>query len=274
MFKAQTQQLAERFGGSPMSPKLDPNLVARNFGVAYEVGESLPESPVPIRHVEDEQQESGLLLDKLTPIRPKAEPIPLAVIATRRLNSIKPRTREMAKQVAQAIADCHQFLGTIDELVGVLAMQRVEAIEARLEQLRTRGREQRHRVNNELQGAVYTAMQIVNSAEQQKVMAQSKLDSRISRLRSLKMDRYSTDKQLADADEKVKSAVRKLNEAREIRLAAEKRKAEADNALAIGQSGLVAIEISMDQCAAELAGQPYHDPSTGLSIDPLAYLQQ
>jgi hypothetical protein len=274
MFKPLTAQLNEQFGGSPLTPALDPVKVARSFGVAYEVGESLPESPVAIRHVEDVQQESGLLLDKLTPIRPKAEPTPLAVIATRRLNSIRPRTREMAQKVAQAIADCHQFLSTIDELVGALAMQRVKAIEERLEQLRTRGREQRHRVKNELQGAVYTAMQIVNSAEQQKVMAQSKLDSRINRLRSLKMDRYSTDEQLADADQKVKSAVRKLNEAREIRLAAEKRKAEADNALSIGQSGLAAIEIAMDQCAAELAGQPYHSPEFGSSVDPLSHLQQ
>jgi uncharacterized protein YoxC len=275
MFKALTQQLDERrFGGSPLSPQLNPATVAKSFGVAYEVDESLPESPAPIRHVEDEPQESGLLLDKLKPLTPKSEPVPLIVIATRRLNSIKPRTKEMAQQVAQMIADIQAPLLAVDELVGILAMERVQAIEESLEQLRTRGRNLRSRVNNELQAAVYTAMSVVNAAEEAKVKAQTKLEGHISRLRQLRLDRYSTNEQLFTADERVKSSVRELNAAKEIRLQAEKRKAEADNALAIAQAERVGIEIAMDQCVAELQGQPYHDPATGLSVDPLSHLQQ
>jgi chromosome segregation ATPase len=274
MFKAPIQELAEKYGGSAMTPTLDPALVAKSFGKAYEIG-PLPESPVPIRHVEDEEQEhSGLLLDKLKKIAPKEEPIPLVVLATRRLNSIKPRTREMAQMVAQTIADIQEPLARVDELVGILAMERVEAIETRLEELRDRGRKLRRHVLHDLQGAVHTQVQAVNVAEQEKGSAQLQLDSCITRLRQLRLDRFSTNDQLIAADEKVKSAVRKLNKAKEVRLEAEKQKAEADNALAIGQAERVAIEIAMDQCSAELAGLAYHDPNTGLSVDPLAHLQQ
>jgi hypothetical protein len=273
MFKAPIQELAERFGGSPMSPQLNPATVAKSFGKAYAPEESLPESPVPIRHVEDEEEFSGLLLDKLKPMTPKAEPTPLVVLATRRLNSIKPRTKEMAKLVAQSIADVQEPLARVDEIFGILAMERVEAIETRLEELRDRGRKLRKHVLHDLQGAVHTALQAVNAAEQEKGSAQLKLDSCITRLRQLRLDRYSTNEQLVAADERLKSAVRALNKAKDVRLQAERQKAEADNALAIGQAERVAIEIAMDQCTTELAGLPYHDPATGLSVDPLAHLQ-
>jgi len=273
MFKPLTAQLNEQFGGSPLSPALDPVKIARSFGVAYEVNESLPESPTAIRHLEDEQ-ESSLLLDTKKRPTQLAEPKSMFVIAIARLRSVKPRTREREQQVAQLIADSQETLVAIDEMVAVLNAERTDAIEARLEELRTRGRELRKRVNWDLPGDVLTAEQIVNVAEQQKVSAQSKLQSHIDRRRALRLDRYSSNEQLVAADEKVASAVRKLNAAKESRLQAEKKKNEATNALAIATSELRGIEISMDQHLAELKGQPYHDPSTGLSVDPLAYLQQ
>jgi hypothetical protein len=272
LFKSLSQTLHEQFGGSPLTPTLDPVKVARNFGVALEVGESLHESSQPIRHLEDEQQ-SALLLDNNKTPTAKPEPKSLFVIATTRLRSIEPRTKERAQQVAQLIADSQETLNAIDEMVATLEQERVEATQQRLDELRTRGREQRHRVNNELRGKVNTSLMNWNEAERNKVQASTRLQSRIDIRRALRLDRYSSDEQLAAADEKVASAVRKLNAAKAVHLEAEKKKADAENNLALGQSALRAIEIAMDQCLAELKGQTYHDPTTGLSLEPI-YLQQ
>jgi hypothetical protein len=142
-----------------------------------------------------------------------------------------------------------------------------------MEELRNRGRDLRQRLDNDLQGDVYTAMMVVNEAERNKVMAEQKLESRIISRRKLRLDRYSTDEQLLAANAKVKSAVRKLNDAKAVRLEAEKQRNEADNALALGSSELRGIEIAMDRCLAELKGIPYHDPNLGLSTDPTSQLQ-
>ncbi|MGB8801872.1 MAG: hypothetical protein WCC97_14400 [Candidatus Acidiferrales bacterium] len=271
MFKAFSQQLHEQQGGSPLTPTLNPQTVARNFGVAYEVAESLPESEGAIRHAEDER-ESGLLLDtKKTPAtKPALQP--LLAIAIGRLRTINPRTPERAHLVAQLIADSQETLAAIDEMVATLDRERVEALETRLEELRTLGRAQRKHLDT-LQSNVYTAMLVWNGAEEQKVKADSRLQIAIEHRRALRLDRFSSDEQLGAADEKVTSAVRKLNAAKDVHLRAERQKAEAENALALGQSELRAIGIAMDRCLAELKGQIYHDPETGLSVEPIAVRQ-
>jgi hypothetical protein len=274
MFKPLTAQLSEKVGGSVMTPTLDPAQVARSFGVTYEVGESLPESITPIKHVEDER-DSGLQFDhrKNAKATERTMPQSLCEIASTRLQSIKPRTKERAKQVAMVMAEMLQPLAQIDIMFNILLEERNEAISVRLEELRERGRELRDRLNDELQAAVYSAMMAINETERTKVHAQTTLDTRITQRRALRLDRYSTEAQLLKADERIASAVNKLNEAKEAQLVAMQAKDAADNALALGRSEFRGIEIAMDQCHAELQGAVYHDPNLGLSVDPTSHLQ-
>jgi hypothetical protein len=125
--------------------------------------------------------------------------------------------------------------------------------------------------HNEVQAAVNTALSTWGDAEVKKVRAAQKLKAAKDSRRSVHNDRYSTEQEYAAADEKVTKAARALNTAKEEHLEAESAKATAENALALGRSELRGIEIGMDQCVAEPNGTVYHDPQTGLAIDPTAY---
>lgn len=272
MFKPLRQQLHEQYGGSPLTPTLHPATVARNFGVVVDVNEPLHESATALRHAEDEQ-ESALLLDTRKTPTEKAAPQSLFAIATARLRAIPARTKERSQEVAQLIALLQEPLMAADEMVSILEQERADAIELRMEDLRTRGRNQKRHVNQVLRAAVNTSLMNWNEAEKIKVHASTKLQSRIDERRALRLDRYSTNEQLAAANEKVYSAVQKLNAAKESHLKAERAKADAENALTTGHAQLRAIEIAMDQCLAELKGTAYHDPNTGLSTQPVAMQQ-
>jgi len=258
VFKSLTQQLQDGIGAS------------------YAPGQSLPESPITIRHVEEDPViDSGLQFDQRKNEQGigHAQPQSIFAIASARLQSIKARTPARAKEVAQLITDSQQCLIALDEMFHVLQAERIEFLDKRLEELRGKARTQRRFIIKELQPAVYASLNIINDAERDKMRAELEVSSCQIARRNRRLDRYSTDEQLIAADEAVEAAARVFTAAREKRLEAEKQKAEADNALALGQSLFVALENAMDQCSAELNGVNYHDPATGLSVDPQAHLQ-
>lgn len=272
MFKAFSQQLHEQHGGSPLTPTLNPQTVARNFGVALEVGESLPESARPIRHVEDET-ESALLYDPKQTPTDVPDSRSLFELATARLQILKPRTAERAAEVQQLLADLQPHLLALDEMVGILEAERREAIEIRLEELRTQGRKLRHRINVELTGAAMTAMVHCNSSQEAKAKAEARLMNQVEKRRRLRLDRFSSNDQLVAAEEKVTSAARALMVAKEAWLKDLQAMGEADNAVALAQSELQGIRTAMDRCLAEIKGLRYNDPATGLSVTPIAVQQ-
>ncbi len=274
MEKPMSQRMHEKvFGGSPLSTGLDAALVAQSFGVALPVGESLHESDSHIAHVED-LRESPLLIDGIA--SPKAKPArkSLFEIVTSRLRSIKPRTKERAKQVAQALSDLQEPLMALDELIATLEAERFEDLQKTWDELQSQGRDLRRRIENEFTAVVNSSMMAWNDAEANKVRAKTMLETRIGERRALRLDRYSTKQQLADADLKVQTAVGALNAAKALHLEAERNKMEAENAKRLASGKLRAIEIAMDRCGAEISGVQYHDPATGLAIDPTANLAQ
>jgi hypothetical protein len=274
MEKPLSARLHERaYGGSPMSTGLDPELVAQSFGVSYPVGESLPESRTAIIHVENET-ESGLVIDDINGPKEKSAQRSLYEIVTARLRSIKPRNKKRAQEVAQTLADLQEPLKALDELVATLQEEREEELQATWEQLQTQGRELKKRIDSELEGNVFTAMLAWNAAEEKRGKAKGRLGQAFDSRRAVKLDRYSTRAQIKSADDRYASAVEALQAASALHLEAERNKAQAENAKALASSKLRGIEIAMDRCVAEIQGVAFHDPATGLSIDPSAFLAQ
>ena len=268
--KPLTSRLDERFGGNPLSPAQEAQLVAQSFGVSYPVGESLPESEVSVGHVEDDQTSSLLLDNRKTP-KQRVPPRSLFEIATARLESVKPRSQAQMQRVAQMLLDMREPLAAIDNLIGELEGERLQAISDRWEELKARGRDLREKIDNEFQAHINSALMSWNDAETKKVRAETRLQVCVDERRRLRLDRYSTEQQLADGDHKVLMSVRALNVAKAEHLEAERAKAEAENARKLAESELISVERAMDQCVAEINGAQYHDPETGLSISPTAY---
>lgn len=191
-------------------------------------------------------------------------------MAIARLNSITPRTRQRAQEVAQCIVDLAEPFQRVDALFAALETERSEALRERLEELRQRGRALQSKIETELQGNVYTAMQVCNEAEQLKGGASTRVMTHFEELRSVKKNRFATQKEISNAEQRLAKSKQESESAAEQALKAHQALAEAENAMKLAQAELEGISISMDQCQAELAGKPYHSPELGLAVDPTA----
>jgi hypothetical protein len=269
MFRGLTQQLHEQFGGDSLAPRLDPALVAASFGASvYAPNEPLPESGLVERHVEDDVH-SGLHLDeRKLPSRPT--PRSLLSIARARLSSIEPKTKQRQQEIAQALVDMVGPLTALDNLVSSLEDERFEAIGERWASLQERGREVRKRLEP-LQAAVYAAMRAWNAANDKKEHCKLELQTNHAAARKIRTDRFASQAAIDKAEELVAKDRVAKQEADDEKLQAERNLATAQNALALGRAELEGITIAMDRCAAEIAGKPFHDPETGLSVDPKQY---
>jgi hypothetical protein len=273
MEKPLSARLHEKvFGGSPMSTGIDRQLLAQSFGVSIPAGKPFAESPVPELHV-DHEVESGLLHDKHK-ASAKPELKSILELAAARLQSIKPRTIERAREVAQLITDLQEPLKAVDEMFAILETERVEALEQRAEQLRVRGRELRDKIEHQLQASLFDAMHALNASSKEKKDCEGQLGVAQRERTAIKKDRFATDKQRATADAKVTKAASALVLAQQTDWKRLQAHNDAENAVKLAQSELRNIEIAIDQCAAEIAGQVYHDTALGLSVDPTAHLAQ
>jgi chromosome segregation ATPase len=262
MEKPMSQRLHERFfGGSP------------NLGVAYPIAEPLPESATPIEHAENEQ-ESRLIIDDINPPKERPALRSLVEIVGARLQSIKPKSKQRARQVAQMIADLQEPLESADEMYATLEAERVEDLQKTWDELQNQGRELKRRINNELQAAVNSSMMVWNAAEEKRGRAKARLQQAFESRRAVKLDRYSTQEQNKAAEAKYASALQAFEASKSEHVDAERAMAQAENEKTIAQSRLSNVEIAMDRVVAEIQGVKFHDPQTGLSVDPTSYLQQ
>lgn len=242
-------------------------------GISYPVGQPLPESVTKIEHVENDQ-ESRLIIDDIA--GPKERPVlrSLLEIVSVRLHSIPAQTRERSQQVEQLLVDAREYLEAADEMYATLESERVEALQTTWNELQNQGRQLRKRINNDCQIVVNDAMRDWRAAEEKKGRAKAQLAVAFQSRRAVKLDRYSSREQIKAADDKYTVAVRALETATIEHIDAERALAQAENEQTLAQSKLSNLEIAMDRITAEIQGEKFHDPQTGLSIDPLAHLEQ
>jgi chromosome segregation ATPase len=266
-----TQQIHEQLGGKSLAPVLDPGIVAASLGFGgqvFEVNQPLPETPLPLVHAEDDVK-SSLHLDQ-SAIPKQRDLRSLLAIARARLESLTPRTKERAAQVAQMLAEIVEPFGAVDRLVGLLEQDHEYALAERWESLQERGRKLRERIQI-LQEAFYEAMRFVNEAEEKKGHAKTTLQSHHHAARKISIDRFASEQEIAKAEALVARDRKEMQEASDAALKAQRRLAEAQNALKLAQAELEGITIGMDRCTAELNGRPFHDPEFALTVDPKSY---
>jgi len=266
-----TQKLARQLGerDDGLNMQIDPETFIRNFGgQVLPAGEPLPDSGKPERHVELDIP-SSLRLDDHPFVRPRNLRT-LVSIATARLASLPPTTKQRAQQVAKMHLDTRETLEAIDSLVALLEEEHFAATIERWENLQKRGRELRESFLS-LQGNVNAAMMVVNEAEARKAHCKTQLQSHHYAAGKLSMDRFRTEKEIADSEALVASDRAAMDEASKQALAAQQALGEAQNTLKLAHAELEGITIAMDRCVCELNGKSYHDPTTGLSIDPRTY---
>jgi len=266
-----TQTLARQMGEPGMAPRLDPRVVAESFGQVLPAGEPLPDSGKPENHVEFDT-ESPLRIDHHPFVRPR-NLRSLVNIATARLASIPPRTKERADQVARMHLETRETLEAIDNLVALLEQEHFAEVIERWEALQKRGRELRASFLS-LQEKINNMMMQVNEAEARKAHCKTQLQSHHYAAGKLSTDRFRTEEEIAAADALVASDRAAMDEASQKALAAQQALGEAQNTLKLAHAELEGITIAMDRCVCELNGQSYHDPATGLSVDPRNYQDQ
>jgi len=261
------RQMGEKVSGLNMA--IDPETFVRNFGgQVLRPNSPLPDSGKPENHAEFDVA-SPLRIDHHPFVRPRNLRT-LVSIATARLGSIPPRTKERADQVARMHLETRETLEAIDNLVGVLEEEHFQAIVERWEKLQARGRELRESFLS-LQEKINNAMMAVNAAEEHKSHCKVQLQSHHYAAGKLGMDRFRTEKEIAAADGLVASDRVAMEQASEQALKAQQALGEAENVLRLAQAELQGIVIAMDRAVCELNGTSYHDPQTGLSVDPRNY---
>jgi len=269
MFRGLTHQLSERLGEPTLAPHIDPETIIRSFGgQVLPPNAPLPDSGKPENHVEFDT-ESPLRIDYHPLVRPR-NLRSIADIVAARLGSIPPKTKQRAAQVEKMHLETREVLEAIDDLVSVLEQEHLQAIAVRWETLQARGRELRESFPS-LQEKINNMMMVVNEAESRKAHCKTQLQSHHYAAGKLSMDRFRSEEEIAAADALVASDRAAMDEASKQALAAQQELGQAENVLRLAQAELRGVVLGMDKCVAELNGQAYHDPATGLSIDPRTY---
>jgi hypothetical protein len=263
MFKPLTQKLDDSLS---RNMELDPATVAASFGAVMPVGEPLPDSGLPERHVEDDVLD--LTTDQRKPLKQKEPPAALLTLALTRLRSLKPLSKERTKQVEQAVLNISAPLKAVDDLIAVLEREHRDSIAARWDELRKTGREISARMDG-LVGEVNRCLMAVNESEAKKVHCKTQLQTHHDNLR--RINRWASEEEIAEAEKLVAADRIAMQEASDVALAAQQVLAEAQNAVTIAKAQILGIQREMDICEAELQGQPYHDRELGLSKDPTFY---
>jgi hypothetical protein len=245
------------------SLELDPELVARSFGVVVPVAEPLPETPFPIQHVDDDQD---LPLD-VHAKRPAAKPSILAS-ANARLLSIKPRSPERQQEVSEMLGAILEPLQDADALVEILEREHFEAIDQRWEVIRKQGRE----IMDGLPGLETELAEAQNyHRDSQEARSHRKTDLETYFEQRRHLSTWATQKEIAAADKKLENARAAMTRAEETEFERRKVLAVAEGKMASAVENLRLFKLELRRCEAELNGQPFFDPTLGLSTDPVAY---
>jgi len=266
MFKGVTQQLSERLGEPGLAPHLDPRVVADSFGQILHPNQPLPESPVFQGHAELDEPD-GLRIDASKPVRPS--PKSLQEIVTSRLFSIVPMTEERKREIIALISSVTPALQKCDEMVATLEREFADGADDRWEKLRQQGRKILDETLPSIQAELAGAMADVNTAEAKKAELKSKTQSLY--FARQKMSRFSSTAELDRADERLLKARTELQAATDEALEAQRALAAAEGKMESARADLQNTKTQMQVVEALLKGQPFFDPTTGLSVDPQSY---
>lgn len=264
MEKPLTQRLFEQQQGGRSSAARDAALIARSFGVALEVDKPFPEAVVPDRHAEDDDE--IILLDTRAR-RPEPQPSLLSLVMAR-LQSLTPRTAASKKKVSEAISSIIEPVKAIDALVDALELEHFHAIDKRWEEIRKQGRallDSKPAVQVELA----QAMQAANASLAAK--GQRRLEVRTYYQERRRMSVWSTAEEIRAVDLKFERAQEAAREAEDKALEDQRTQAAAEGKLATVEANLKLLHTELHRLQAELHGEPYFDPSLGLSKSPVFY---
>jgi hypothetical protein len=258
--KPLTQTLEDRH---THSMELDPDRVARSFGVALPVGAPLPESPV-------DDAPGEIMLDVRAP-RP-APAASILEIVMRRLRSLTPQTDARKEEIQNAIAVFAIPLEALDLLVAETEQEHFDAISTRWEQCRKRGRELVDETIPKLQGEVYKWQQ--ESQKSGEAKAHRGQDAQTYFFQRAKISQWASQKEIASADKRLADAKEASASATALALEDQRSLAVAESALATAQNHLEKLKKELHRLEAELRGDAYFDTETGLSRSPLAHREK
>jgi hypothetical protein len=248
---------------------VDPALLAASFGVIYPPGSPLPNSGLTENHVEDDQP-SAVPIDerKLNSKESKPAPRSLLEIAKARLRSIEPRSPERKAQVWKMLGTIVEPLRAVDEMVATLEREHFAFFEKRWEECLEQGRSLVDSLPA-LHKDLAAAQQYVREADQQKANAIGVLQSCVQSER--KISRWASESEIADAGRKTAKAREAMQVATDRALLRMQQLGDAEAKLKTVQANLEILKTDMARLECSLKGVPFHDPATGLSVDPTAY---
>jgi uncharacterized protein YukE len=248
--------------------ELDPALLAASFGAIYPPGGPLPDSGLTENHVEDDQPSAIPIDERKLSNEPKPAPRSLLEIAKARLHSLEPRTAQRKMEVWKMLGTMIEPLRAVDELVATLEREHFATFTERWEQCLGQGRELVDSLPT-LQRELAAAQQAVREADQKKANAIGVLQSSVQNAR--KISRWATEAEISEASRKTIKAREEMQVATDKALLRMKQLAEAEGKLATVQKNLEILKTDMARVECSLKGVPFHDPETGLSVDPTAY---
>jgi hypothetical protein len=257
MFKPQIEQLSQK-DSRYQTGELDPELVARNFGFVSPVNEPLPEV--------DDIQPDDLPVDSRAPRRSPAPS--LLTLATSRLLSIKAQTPERKQEVQEWLGRILEPFKALDEFIAALEEEHFAAIDDRWEVIRKAGRVLVDSLPS-IQAEVGSAQQYVNQSTEAKGHARSDLES--AHEERQRISAWATSKEIAAADAKLLKAREAMKVAAQKAFEDLQTLAAAEGKLATCRENLRRHGLELKRLAAELRGEPYFDPDTGLSTDPMSF---
>jgi len=248
--------------------ELDPALLAASFGAIYPPGGPLPDSGLTENHVEDDEPSAIPIDERKLSNEPKPAPRSLLEIAKARLHSLEPRTAQRKMEVWKMLGTMIEPLRAVDELVATLEREHFAVFTERWEQCLEQGRELVDSLPA-LQRELAEAQQAVRLADQKKADAIGVLRSCVQSVR--KISRWATEAEIADAGHKEANAREAMQVATDRALLRMRELAEAETKLKRVENNLETLKTDMARLECSLKGVPFHDPETGLSVDPTAY---
>jgi hypothetical protein len=247
--------------------ELDPEVVARSFGAVLPVAEPLPETPNLLKHVGDDLED--LPIDAHAK-RPAPKPSILTA-ANARLLSIKARTPERQQQVMTMIGMLLEPLTALDELVATLEEEHFRAIDDRWERIRQQGRSLADSLPA-LGAELAQAQHVHRESQEKRSHRKADLESFFEARKHLST--WASAKETEAADRKLLKAREAATQAADEEFEFRKSLAVVEGKMASAQENLRLLKVELKRLEAELNGQPFFDPTLGLSSDPLAYRNQ
>jgi hypothetical protein len=257
-------------GAQLQTGEVDAAVIAASFGAIYPPGNPLPSFGVVENHVEDDQPSDIEIDERKLSRESKPAPRTLLQIANARLQSLEPRSASRKAQVLKMLGSMTERLRAVDELVATLEREHFAFFEERWEECLQQGRELDDSIPA-LQRALVAAQQYSREADQQKGVAIGVLQSCVQNQR--KISRWATEAEILDAGRKTIKAREQMQVATDKALLRKRQLGDAEAKLKTVQANLDILKTDMARLECSLKGVPFHDPETGLSIDPKAYLE-